>query len=82
MNLTPIEWKTPQVCRDCKEDAAEGWQEVKRSPGGHYLEKRCNPCGIIHYGKAVLDQLGAPTKKKMAGHKAGDTEMTEAPLLD
>ncbi len=72
MNLTPMEWKSPQICGDCREMASEGWQELKYSAGGPYIEKRCNPCANRHYGETELDQLVKPTTKRTAGRKATD----------
>lgn len=73
MDPNPMEWKTPQICLDCRTLVEEGWQELKRSGGGHYIEKRCGPCAEEHYGKTFIGKLGAPAKKaKSQKETSGD----------
>ncbi len=78
-----IAWTQPQHCGDCSMTVPEGWQELKYSSGGPYLEKRCCSCAEVHYGNALsnlADDL--PKKVRRSGqNKKTDKPMTEAPLL-
>lgn len=78
-----VAWTQPQLCGDCHTTTPDGWQELKYSKGGPYIEKRCGPCAEVHYGKAlpVLADDGPKKKGRTGPAKAADKEMTEAPLL-
>lgn len=78
MKLQAETWSQPQICGDCHIHAAEGYQELKYSPGGPHLEKRCRPCAISHYGKGAVDQADAEKKKS---RKKAEKDMEYAPLL-
>lgn len=81
--LTHITWNQPQICVDCRKAIPQGWQELKKSAGGLYLEKRCGPCAEVHYGEALPELvMDLPKKTKDAGRPektAGD--LTDTPLL-
>lgn len=83
INITRPDWDKPHLCRDCHHFTAEGWQELKYSTGGPYLEKRCDPCAEVHYGDALPELVNDIPKKK---RRSGQTEKTiqsidSSPLL-
>lgn len=82
--ITKGDWKNPQLCCDCRCETYDGWQELKYSGGGPYLEKRCGPCAEAHYGKTLPELADDLSKKKRRSGQTKATDkkmMTEAPLL-
>ncbi len=83
MSVIRYIWNQPQICGDCLKSVAAGWQELKKSAGGPYLEKRCDSCAEVHYGDALPELADyIPKAKRIAGRTAADDKrMSQAPLL-
>lgn len=81
-NIIRVAWTQPQICEDCHHSAPEGWQELKYSNGGAYLEKRCAPCAEVHYGDALPELANDISKAKRAksGTKTDDKQIAP-PML-
>lgn len=81
--LIYVHWNQPQVCGDCRIEVPDGWQELKTSEGGPYLEKRCGPCAEVHYGDALPELVNdiSKAKRNSGRNKAADEPMIPAPLL-
>jgi hypothetical protein len=83
LNLTHITWTQPQICGDCHSMVPDGWQELKKSDGGPYIEKRCGPCAEVHYGNALPELvMDLPKKTKRSGKaEKAVSELDCSPLL-
>lgn len=81
-NLIAVTWTQPQHCCDCKGLAHGGYQELKYSEGGPYLEKRCAPCAEVHYADALpMLAMDIPKAPRGQSRPAAADTMTPAPLL-
>lgn len=81
-NLITVTWTQPQLCCDCHRAAKQGWQELKHSEGGPYLEKRCGPCAEVHYGDTLpllAHDLSKAKRHKVSAKK--DDEAITPPML-